>query len=206
MPIGLPPRRQVEVGANAALARDEVPAGHLRQLLAGVHPDPRRQPPRDTRLVDPLELQPHVAVALLLVDASDEVPAHVLGAGREWVELGRTDVAVEAERKQQLQCLRLPGRVVATQQQPPASEVEHLVGVLVEVDDARSPRPPAVRAGTQEAAPPDRTAGSRKRAASGVGCRPPPSVRRARPAATSTSAAATVRCASWAGSSRSRRQ
>jgi hypothetical protein len=48
-----------------------------------------------------------------VVDAADEVPLHLLGVLRKRVELLRADVAVEREREDELERLRLPGGVVA---------------------------------------------------------------------------------------------
>ena len=115
--------------------------------LVVAHADADGEPLRAAGPAEALELEPGVPHPLDVAGAADEVPLHVLVAGAERVELLRADVAVEAERQQQLERLRLAGGVVAAQQQPAPGEIEHLVGVLVEVDDAGAPRPPARGAG-----------------------------------------------------------
>src|SRR5207248_5212249 len=124
-------------------------------------------------LADAFELEPGVAHALEVAGAADEVPLHVLVAGAEWVELLRVDVAVEAERQQELERLGLARGVVATQQEPAPGEIEHLVGVLVKVDDAGAPRPPARGAGAHDRPSAAWRVAERKRAASGVALIPP---------------------------------
>jgi hypothetical protein len=90
------------------------------------------------------ELQPRVAepLGMRVFPAQQQVPLHallVIGIGLDAV---RRQVAVEQERQQQGEHLRLAGAVVAAQQQPPVVEPELLDVVVEEIDQPRAQRLP----------------------------------------------------------------
>ena len=130
--VGAAPEQ--EVVPDPPAAQEEVPALDALAASIRLHPD-RAGDVLEPLRPEPGELEPHVADPLLVVDAADEVPLHLLRALGEGVEPVRADVAVECEREDELERLRLAGGVVAAEQQPPVGELEDLVVVLVEVDD-----------------------------------------------------------------------
>ena len=133
------------------LRRDEPPGRDRVRLPAGLDAAAAGEV-----LAPALELDPQVADRLGVVAPAEhprlEDPALLAG---------RVDAALaggEQERQQHVHRRRLARTVHAAQQQPPAPEMQHLVLVLVDVDDACAvqPPPPTCRAGAVPARPPAR--------------------------------------------------
>src|SRR6185437_6913219 len=153
-----------QVVADPAVAHDRVPALDALDVRVRLHADNSGDAlgALDT---EALELEPDVARPLVALDAPDEIPAHVFGCLCERVELAGRDVAVEGEGQEQLERLCLPGGVVTAEQQAPAGQLEHLIAVFVQIEDAGADEPEAIHDG--HPAPATRTSGARKRPHSG---------------------------------------
>jgi hypothetical protein len=131
---------QFQVDADAP-GQGEVPGHRGTRGLRGPDADAAGEP-----LVGGGELHPQVPRAVLPGVAVEHEPqqAGVVASRRGHAGL----VAVEDERQQHLEGLRLPGAVGAAQQQPPVGEFEDLVVVLPDVEDAGAGEPEALGHGS----------------------------------------------------------
>jgi len=99
--------------------------------------------PRLAVLAHPAQLQPRVPEPLVVAVSHQEVPLHPLAAVPVGLDPVRRQVSIQQERQHERQHLGLAGAVVAAQQQLPVAEVELLVVVQEEIDQARPQRLPA---------------------------------------------------------------
>ena len=117
--------------------RDEPPRRGFRRRL--VRPDPTAA---HEVLAAALELEPQVADWLLLLATGQHPRPQYTGllAG----SIDAPDVRLQEERQQHVHRRRLARAVHAAKQQTPSRERQHLVAVLIDVDDARSAEFPAL--------------------------------------------------------------
>ncbi|GAA0926865.1 hypothetical protein GCM10009559_12300 [Pseudonocardia zijingensis] len=127
---------ELQVDADAS-RKGEVPGRGLSGRLRRPHTDAAGERPGRGS-----ELDPQVAGPVLAGVPVEHEPeqARVVAPGRGHAGL----VAVEDEGQQHLERLRLARAVGAAQQQPPVGELEDLVVVLPDVEDARAGEPEAV--------------------------------------------------------------
>ena len=157
-PQPLPGERAGVVLQHRAPRRPAPAAVKYHDVAVRADCDARIPTPQVTHLAGPGELHPEVAGAVLLAVPVEHQPqqAGVVARGRRHPLL----VAVQHERQQHLQRLRLAGAVGPAQQQPAVRELEHLLVVLPDVEHARAGEPEPVRHGASSSSnsdgwPPD---------------------------------------------------
>ncbi|MBF6139163.1 hypothetical protein IU484_03785 [Nocardia farcinica] len=121
-----------EVHSHPAVGH-EIPARHLVRGAGGAHADADRD---DLGIGPPpaRELHPHIRIRRILL-AIQQIRLHRAFLTRERVQPARLDTAVEHEREQHLESLRLARPVGPAQHQPAVGEAELLIAVVPQVDD-----------------------------------------------------------------------
>ena len=125
-----------------ALRGDEEPAVGNAPALRRAQPAACRQVQALPIFGHPAEFQPGVAQPLVVLPAEQKVPFHLLLAVPVRLDSAGGQISVKEERERQRQHLRLPGAVVATQQQPAVAEPEFLAVVVEDVHQPGAQRLP----------------------------------------------------------------